>query len=202
MIKLKLSRILIVILSPLILGVILYSIIALYTASKAEVNTQSKSDVILVVGARSYIDGKYNPCLEARIAHAVRLYKEGLAPKILVSGGNDIEDNVNEAETMKKIAVERRVKTEDILLEKSATSTFENFTLSQKILKEKGLDSVLIVTEPFHVARASLVAEKLDYKYSVSPATESSCWSPNKYFSKYFLKEPFAIGMYKLQNKL
>lgn len=179
-----------------------YFSVALFIGNRAEIDTIKKSDVILVLGARSYIDGKYNPCLEARVSHAAALYKEGYAAKLLVSGGDDIEDNVNEAETMKKIAIERGVDAKDILLEKAATSTYENFLLSQKILMEKGLNKVIVVTEPFHMMRASLIADKLQYSYSVSPAKDSPCWQPNKYLSKYFLKEPLALLQYKLQNKL
>ncbi len=182
--------------------IVSYISLASYIATKAEIDTKTKSEVILVLGARSYIDGKYNQCLEARVAHAAALYKSGYASKVLMSGGDDSEDNVNEAETMKKIAVERGVLAADILLEKAATSTYENFTLSQEILKENTLNSVIIVTEPFHMVRASLVAEKLNYNYTFSPAQENSCWLPNKYLTTYFLKEPVAIMQYKLQNKL
>lgn len=119
-----------------------------------------------------------------------------------MTGGNDKEDSVNEAETMKKIAIENGVDPQDILLEKKSTSTFENFVFSQNILNYNNLKSILIVTEPFHMTRASLVAQKLKYHYTVSPASNSPCWSPNHYFTKYFLKEPVGIIMYKIQNKL
>ncbi len=119
-----------------------------------------------------------------------------------MTGGNDTEDNINEAETMKKIAVENGVRPEDVLLEKRATSTYENLTFSQDILKKNDLKSVEIVTEPFHAARTALVAEKLNLNYTISPASASPCWLPWKYFSRYFLKEPFAVILYKIQNKL
>lgn len=180
----------------------IYFVLVLYIGINAEHDTKSKSDVILVLGAKSYIDGKYNPCLVSRVSHAVDLYKSKYASKILMTGGNDKEDNVNEAETMRNIAVESGVSRDDILLEKSATSTYENFNLSKEVLNRNGLKSVIIITEPFHIARAALVAKKLNYNYTISPAKESTCWVPNKYLSKYFLKEPFVISVYKIQNKL
>lgn len=188
--------------TTLIVLFLVYLSLFIFVANRAETDTKKQSDVILVLGARSYIDGKYNPCLEARVAHAAALYKKGYSPKMLVSGGNDREDNVNEAETMKMIAVERGVKAEDILLEKAATSTYENFVLSQEIIAKNKMKSVIVVSEPFHMARAGLIADKLLHTYSVSPAIESECWHPNNYFSTYFLKEPLAILQYKLQNKL
>lgn len=183
-------------------AIILYISLAIYIGTQAEKDSKSRSDAILVLGARSYIEGKYNPCLKARVEHAVDLYKSKYASKILMTGGNDIEDNVNEAETMKKIAVESGVNSKDILLEKQATSTYENLTFSQDILRKNGLKSVKIVTEPFHVARTELVAEKLGLNFSISPISTSPCWLPWKYFSRYFLKEPFAVILYKIQNKL
>lgn len=178
-----------------------YLSIALYAANKAEIDTKTRSDAILILGARSYIEGAYNPCLKARVEHGVNLYKAKYAPKILVSGGDDKEDKVNEAETMKKIAVSLGVPANDVLLETKSNSTYENFVYSQKVLQAKDSDSIIIVTEPFHIARAALVAEKLDIKYTVSPAA-SPCWQPWKYASKYFLKEPLALMLYKLQGKL
>lgn len=185
-----------------VLVVLGYLSLAFYVASVAERDSKVKPDVIVVLGARSYINGRYNPCLVARVDHAVALYKLHLAPRLLMTGGNDREDHVNEAETMRQLAVARGVPADAILLEKQATSTYENFQFSKRILGEKELHSIIIVTEPFHVARASLVAEKAGLDYTVSPATASPCWRPAKYASRYFLKEPIAILVYALQYKL
>ncbi len=186
----------------IILIIVLYSSLALHIAKSANDDTKIRSDAILVLGARSYRANSYNPCLVSRVKQAANLYKAGYARKIIVSGGNDKEDNVNEAETMKKIAGEYGVPGKDIILERQATSTYENFLFSQKILQANNLTSIIIVTEPFHIARSELVARKLNFDYSVSPAIDSPCWLPWRYVSKYFVKEPFAIFMYKLQDKL
>ena len=193
---------------------LLYTALLIYIGNKAEQDTKVKSDVILVLGG-SAIGGttcygpicqqgfvphpQYNPCVVARVDHAVSLYKNDYAPKILMSGGTDKEDNVNEAETMKKIAMEAGVTEADILMEKESTSTYENLALSQKILNKAGLNSVIIVSDPYHNARAGLVASKLHYKYSLSPTRNSpSCSHPDDYF----LKEPLALIGYKLLNEI
>lgn len=167
-----------------------------------EKDTSVKSDAIFVLGARSYRNGTYNPCLQARVDHAVILYKEGKSDKLVFSGGTDREDNANEAEVMKKIAVEQGVSPDVIYLEKSSTSTYENFYLSQQVFDQQDIHSIIIVTEPFHMPRATLIAQKLGINYSVSPAVESRCWTQNKYLSRYFLKEPLVIYEYKLQGEL
>ncbi len=195
-------------------ALLLYVALLLYIGNRAEQDTKVKSDVILVLGERA-IGGttcvgpicqkigfvphpQYSPCLVARIDQAVSLYKNGYAPKILMSGGNDKESNVNEAETMKKIATEAGVPEADILMEKESTSTYENLSFSQKILNKVGLHSVIIVTDPSANARAGLVASKLHYKYSLSPAINTPCSHPDEFF----LREPLAIIAYKLLNKI
>jgi|SRR5579871_2600629 len=195
----------------------LYSVLLLSVYNKAGQDTKVKSDVILVLGGIA-ISGTscygpicqqngftqhphYNPCVVARVDQAVALYKENYAPKILMSGGTDKKNNVNEAETMKTIAIKAGVPTSDILMEKESTSTYENFLFSQKIMNETGLHSVIIVTDPFHNARAELVASKLQYKYSVSPAKNSPC--SEKYLTNHnYLREPLALIVYKLLNKI
>ncbi len=213
----KLLRILIV--AVLSIGLI-YIALIIYIGKEAEQDTKVKSDVILVLGG-SAIGGitcvgpickngfvpkpHYNPCLVARVDHAVLLYKNNYAPKILMTGGTDAETNVNEAETMKIIAIEAGVPDRDIMVENEATSTYENFALSKKILDEANLGSVIIVSDPYHNARAGLVAAKLNYKYTMSPAVESACWSQDKdkrFTNRDFRREALALIVYKLLNKI
>jgi len=106
-----------------ILVILVYFSLAIYIGSKTEIDTKVKSDVIFVLGAKSYWGRNFNPCLLSRVEHAVELYKAGYAPKILMSGGDDIEDHVNEADTMKKMAVEMGIPPEDIQTENQAKST-------------------------------------------------------------------------------
>ncbi len=182
-------------------AIAIYSFVAVYVMKNAEKDEKRQADVILVLGAKAYRDNAYNLCLVARVKHAVDLYKENYAPKLLFSGGTDMEDGVNEAQTMKKIAVSLGVPAKDILLESASTSTFENLLFSKKLLQAKQLKSIILVTEPFHAPRAILVAQKLGLEVFSSPAVTSTCWIKNKY-SRYFFKEPLAIIFYKIKNRL
>ncbi|MDE1924917.1 MAG: YdcF family protein [Patescibacteria group bacterium] len=198
---------------------IFYAALLAYIANEAEQDTKVKSDAILVLGGEA-ISGiscygpicqhgfvphpQLNPCLVARVDHAVSLYKDGYAPKILMSGGTDADTNVNEAETMKKIAIDAGISEADILTEAKSSSTYENFTFSQKILVEADLHSVIIITDPYHNARAALVASKLQYDYTLSPDVESTCWTQDKNnpFNRDSLREASALIEYKLLNEI
>jgi len=179
----------------------LYASVAVYVGKTATRDNKVHSDVILVPGAKAYRGKRYNLCMLARVEHAVALYKARYAKKLLFSGGIDKEDNANEAETMKSIAISLGVPANDILLETSSTSTWENLLFSKKILQAQGLHTVIIVTEPFHAPRTLLVAKKLGINASSSPAVKSRCWLRRGYFSRFFLKEPLAIIWYKMQQK-
>lgn len=180
----------------------IYLSVALYVGKNVYTDSKKRADTILVLGAKSYMNGHYNPCLEARVQHAVNLYKQGFGKKIIMSGGNDKEDNKNEATTMKQIAEELKVPSSDIILENKSTSTYENVLFSGKIMHQLGLNSVIIVTEPFHSPRASLIAKKMKFNYTVSPTLTSQCWQRWKYGSRYFLREPFAIVGYYIEGKI
>ncbi len=186
----------------LLTSIVVYSFLALYIIKNAENDDKKQADVILVLGAKAYRNNSYNLCLVARVKHAVDLYKANYAPKLFFSGGTDIEDGANEAQTMKKIALSLGVPAKDILLESASTTTYENLLFSKKLFRAKKLKSIILVTEPFHAPRAMLVAQKLGIEASSSPAVKSTCWTKYKYLSRFFLKEPLAIVFYKMNNKL
>lgn len=186
----------------LILSAGIYFSLALYIIRNAEKDEKKSANVILVLGTKSYHNDTYNPCLVARVQHAVDLYKANYAPKLLFSGGTDKKNGTNEAQVMKEIALILGASEEDILLEPASTSTYENFLFSKKIFSSQKFKSIILVTEPFHLPRALLVAQKRGLDIYGSPVKQSICWKNNKYFSIHFLREPVAIIYYKMKNRL
>ena len=100
--------------------------------------------------------------------------------------------------------MEAGVPEKDILVETKSTSTYENFKFSQEVIKDADLESVIVVSEPYHMARAGLVASKLDYDYTMSPAINSTCWDKNNFWVNWnFIKgELLALIGYKVLNKI
>lgn len=186
----------------LVLCIGVYFFCAFYIINNAERDEKKPADVIVVLGTKAYINNAYNPCLVARVKHGVDLYQKHYAPKLLFSGGNDKKEKINEAQAMKQIALSLGVPAKDILIESLSNTTYENLLYSKKIFKKQQVKSIIIVTEPFHLPRALLVAKKLGLKAVGSPSTQSKCWSSNKYITFYFLREPLAMVVYKLRNKL
>lgn len=169
-----------------------YALAFVWLALQIKDNARA-SDAVIVLGARVNYNNHLNPCLIARVEHGAGLVRSGLAKFLIVSGGNDVEDGANEASAMREIALGVGLSSKQIILEPKATSTFENLLFSQAILERRKLKSVIVVTEPYHTPRAAMIARKLGLDFSSSPAPESACWSRHKHFSRFFLREPFAV---------
>jgi uncharacterized SAM-binding protein YcdF (DUF218 family) len=176
------------------LGVLLgcYATVFVWLAVQIKDDARA-SDAVIVLGARVNYNNHLNPCLVARVEHGAKLVRDGLAKFLIVSGGNDVEDGASEANAMRDMALNAGISSEQIILEPKATSTFENLKFAKIILEQRKLKSVIVVTEPYHMPRAALIARKLGLEFSSSPAPESACWSRFKHFSRFFLREPFAV---------
>jgi uncharacterized SAM-binding protein YcdF (DUF218 family) len=158
-----------------------------------------QADAVMVLGARAYVGGQVNPCLAARVALGVRLHQSGYAPYLLVTGGIDREDGVSEADVMRQLAQQAGVAHAAILTERASTSTYENLMLSQPVLEQYHLSRVIIVSEPYHIARIRLLAHAQGWhQIQVVGSTESLCWSHPRYAMRAVMREPLAI----IQNKL
>lgn len=170
-----------------------YVLLSIYIGSHVYEKSEENADVIVILGARTYFRTMINPCLLARIEEGVSLYKDGRAPTILVTGGND-GDGTNEADEMEKLLLKANIPQSHILKERASSSTFENMTFSYPLIyplfTQKNRSNIILVSEPFHLPRAKMIAQSLGIEASVSPATNSPCWTRWKFLSRYFLLEP------------
>ncbi|MBO9515375.1 MAG: YdcF family protein [Variovorax sp.] len=153
------------------------------------------ADAALVLGNRAYRDGKPNPCLTGRVDAGLALAREGLAPKLALSGGVDWEDGRIEAEVMAQHARAAGY-TGALLMEPHSSTTRENLSMSAPLLRQAGVRSVIIVSEPYHLwrierlVRASGFDRSFDVQYAAAP---TSCWQRWGMVFKGALREPFAI---------
>ncbi len=126
-----------------------------------------KAEAILVLSGGSYDNGQLSSFSLERLVQAVKLYREGWAPKIIFSGKEDFGD----ALAMKEIALSLGVPDETILVEDQATSTYENILFSSVIAEENNLKEILLVTSPIHLRRSLNIAEKISPELKFLPAS-------------------------------
>jgi uncharacterized SAM-binding protein YcdF (DUF218 family) len=91
-----------------------------------------------------------------RCVKAMELYRQGKACPVLVSGGKVNPDDPGPtcAEAMRDFLVRVGVKADDVILEGRSRDTFENAVESCKLLRERGLRKVVLVTDATHLHRA------------------------------------------------
>lgn len=129
-------------------------------------------DAIVVMGAAQY-DGEPSPQLAARLDHVATLWPEGRAGLVVVTGGKRPGDRFTEAEASAAYLTERGVPASAIVLEDQGTSSYQSLRGVATLLQERGLDEVLIVTDPYHALRSRLIAGDLGLDAHVSPTPTS-----------------------------
>lgn len=137
-------------------------------------NVPHKVDAIVVFAGGVGESGKAGEGHEERVRKAINLYKAGYAKDLIFSSG--YQRVFNEPEVMKAIAVANEVPAPSIFLEKEAGNTYENVVNVLKIIQQNHWHSILLVSSPYHMRRASLVFEKQspELKVSYTPAEYSN----------------------------
>lgn len=116
-----------------------------------------KCDCILILGCGVRSDGTPSNMLEDRLKEGIALYKNGAAPKIIVSGDHGRKD-YDEVNVMKKYAEAEGVPSEDIFMDHAGFSTYDSIYRAKEIFKA---ENIVIVTQKYHIYRALYIAEAL-----------------------------------------
>lgn len=119
-------------------------------------------DYLVVLGAQMKKNGP-SKALAHRLDKAIEYLQKNNDTIVIVSGGQGPDEHISEAQGMYDYMVAKGVSPERIILEDKSTSTFENLTFSAKYLN-KETDSVAIVSNNFHVFRATKLAKKAGYQ--------------------------------------
>ncbi len=130
------------------------------------------ADAIVVLGAAQYA-GRPSPVLEARLAHAVRLYRRGIAPRLMVTGGKAEGDRTSEAEVSARYGRRHGVPASAIIIEDESRSTTEQMHAVARMARTRNIKSVVLVSDRFHMLRVLLTAWKLGLVAHGSPTRSS-----------------------------
>src|SRR5262245_46635812 len=126
------------------------------------------ADVILVLGAAEY-RGRPSPVLKARLNHALELYRKGLAPRILTTGGAGGDPDYTEGGVGRTYLVERGVPAEAIIVEPEGESTAHSIAAVGEIMERMELRSCILVSDGYHIYRAKKMLESRGLKVYGSP---------------------------------
>ena len=127
----------------------------------AQPRTFSAADVparrVAIVFGAGIRNGQPSPVLRDRVQTAANLYFSGKVEKILMSGDNRFVD-YNEPEAMRQYAITLGVPDTDIVLDYAGRRTYDTCYRARDIFQ---LDSVILVTQDFHLPRAIYLCNML-----------------------------------------
>lgn len=116
------------------------------------------ADCIIVLGCQVRSDGTPSHMLSDRLDRGIELYKQGVAPKIIMSGDHGQTD-YDEVNTMKQYAIDAGVPSEDIFMDHAGFSTYETICRAKEVF---GVKSAVIVTQEYHLYRTLYIAQQFD----------------------------------------
>lgn len=157
------------------------------------------ADAIVVLGAAQY-DGRPSPVLKARLDHAIELYRKGLAPTLIFTGGVGVGDTVSEAEVGSRYAVKHGVDEENILIEPAGLSTEESMTSVKRLMDGEGLESAVLVSDPFHMLRLRVLARGLGIRAYSSPTRTSPIGGDSPAEWRHVLRESVILPLTLLRE--
>src|SRR3984893_4205816 len=185
-----------------ILTVAVVAVFALWVISATAVLIWASRDearpaqAIVVLGAAQYA-GKPSPVLRARLDHALDLWNRHLAVLLILTGGTGAGDTTSEAAVGRTYARKHGVPDSAILVENEGRTTSESMRAVAGMLEVRGLQTALLVSDPFHMLRLRILARRFGFTPYTSP-TQTSPISPNreerwKYIFSESLKAPLAF---------
>ncbi|HBT95513.1 MAG TPA: hypothetical protein DEB24_05225 [Coriobacteriia bacterium] len=163
-----------VMLLSVVLSGILFPLGQVYCFGKTEY--RSRVDAVVVLGAQVLPNGQLTYPLQDRVDKGIRLYRDGLTPVLIMSGGVDVE-GTDEAAAMRDYAVKQGVPASAILLDSEGNTTEATAQNVVKIAEQKGFIRLGAVSSYYHMARIKMLflANGHDvYTYPATPNLEGS----------------------------
>lgn len=146
------KRVLLFAVLPIVLA---FTLAAILIVADGLTDDIQAADVAIVPGNTVEKDGHPSERLRARLDQTVALYRQGLFPEVIVSGGVGSE-GFDEAEVMKRYLIENGVPEVRIHVDSEGATTYLTAKNAARIMREKGWQSAMVVSQYFHVPRMRL----------------------------------------------
>ena len=147
--------------------------VAAWIVWTGQLDQAAPADAIIVLGAAAY-DAKPSPVFEERIRHGLDLYRQGLAPKLIFTGGfGGATARFSESQVARRYALKQQIPAQDILIESRSRTTRQNLVEAKRLMDAHGMRRAILVSDPLHMARALRLSRELgiDALASSTPST-------------------------------
>ena len=156
-----------------VLGVLYVGVTFFQVLLAAGTDDRVEADAIVVLGAAQY-DGEPSPVLAGRLDHAEKLWREGVAPIVVTTGSNLPGDRFTEGFAGYEYLRFAGIPDADLLVITDGASTWEQLAATARQLRLRDLDSVVLVSDPYHSLRLTQIANEVGLDASVSSTDGAS----------------------------
>jgi uncharacterized SAM-binding protein YcdF (DUF218 family) len=136
-----------------LLAVMAYVAVVYFLIARQSAEDESQhADVIVVFGAAEY-DGRPSPVYRARLDHAAELFRRGMAPLIITTGGAGADPRYSEGEVGRDYLKTLGVPDRQLIAETQSPDTAASARRVSNIMYVNGLHSCLAVSDAYHIFR-------------------------------------------------
>jgi uncharacterized SAM-binding protein YcdF (DUF218 family) len=157
------------------------------------------ADLIVVLGAAQY-NGQPSPVFAGRLDHAAILYDQGRASQVVVVGGNRPGDRSTEAEAGREYLIAKDIPADAVVAEPVGNTTYESLRALASWMRERGLDSAFLVSDPWHNLRVERMASDLGFEGHASATWTSAATTEGTRLGGY-VRETFAYLYYRITGR-
>jgi vancomycin permeability regulator SanA len=145
------------------------AIVLVHVLSYGHRDHRREADAAVILGAKVYPDGSPSHALIERLETGLELYRRGLVPLLILSGGED-PNGRSEPRVMRDWVTRRGVPPSRVILDETGVNTQATAVACAQIARDRGIRSVLAVTQYFHCARVKMALEREGLACDTVPA--------------------------------
>ena len=154
------KRILKILTSLIIILLIVLGGLIVKIYSQSNIDEAQIADAIVVLGASQW-NGEPSPVFKARLDHAFYLYNQNLSSNVILTGGIGKGETISESQVGKNYLAGAGINEKDIFIEEIGHTSLQSLNEVVKILKEQNLNSIILVSDGFHMMRPKKMTKDL-----------------------------------------
>lgn len=172
-----------------------FAILIFKIYDQSRIDEAQKANAIVVLGAAQW-NGNPSPIFQARLDYALSLYKQNYAPVIILTGGVSEKESMSEAFAGKNYLTQKEMEKELIYIEEQGHTSWQSLNQVARILKKQNLNSIILVSDGFHMMRLKKMAKDLNIEAFGSPVKNSLITNNKLTEFKYILREAIVYIAY------
>ena len=188
-----------IVLGAVLIGLLVVGGTAFRVWQVARIDDRRPVDAVVVLGAAQY-DGEPSSVFAARLRHAQQLYEDGMAPRIVTTGGGRAGDAYTEAAAGRRYLIGRGVPASDVVSVPLGSDTLGSLEAVAARARQDGWSTALVVSDPWHSLRARQMARDSGLDAWTSPTRSGPVVQTRETQARYIVRETGAMLYYRLTH--